>query len=195
MKKLSMLNKNQLIYNRAEIIGGLTKNIDAFNEYISGLNKSQFESNPEGKWSPGQNLDHLIRSIKPLVLIYGLPKFVLKWMFGKANRPSKNFDALVEKYKLKLSAGGTASARFLPQPVAFDEKEKLIGKYDRLKKTLVIKINHWHEPELDAYILPHPLLGKLTLREMLFFTIYHNEHHLLLLKQKLERSYNPSTSG
>ena len=174
------------LYSRAEIIAGLIKNIDVFNQYVSGLNKSQFESNPAGKWSPGQNLDHLIRSIKPLVLAYGLPKFMLKWKFGKANRPSKSFEALVEKYKLKLSAGGIASARFQPQVVAFDDKEKLIEKYNLLKNSLLKKINHWKEADLDKYILPHPLLGKLTLREMLFFTIYHNEHHLLLLKQKFD---------
>jgi hypothetical protein len=29
-----------------------------------------------------------------------------------------------------------------------------------------------------CYRLPHPLLGKLTVREMLFFTVYHNAHHL-----------------
>jgi DinB family protein len=188
MKKLLMSNNRQAINSRTDIIAGLTKNIDAFTQYISSLNKSQFESNPEDKWSPGQNLDHLIRSIKPLVFIYGLPKFMLKWMFGVANRPSKSFDALVEKYKLKLLAGGTASSRFLPQAVGFDEKEKLLRKYDNLKTSLVKKINHWQEMELDDYILPHPLLGKLTLREMLFFTIYHNEHHLLLLKQKLDKS-------
>jgi len=182
-----MSSNRESLYSLTEIKGGLTKNIDAFNQYISGMNKSEFESSPAGKWSPGQNLDHLIRSIKPLVFAYGLPKFILMWKFGKVNRPSKSFEALVEKYKLKLSAGGTASARFLPQSVAFDEKEKLIGKYDRLKNSLLKKINHWQETDLDDYILPHPLLGKLTLREMLFFTIYHNEHHLLLLKQRLEK--------
>jgi uncharacterized damage-inducible protein DinB len=31
---------------------------------------------------------------------------------------------------------------------------------------------------LDRLRLPHPALGKLTVREMLFFTIYHNIHHV-----------------
>ena len=38
--------------------------------------------------------------------------------------------------------------------------------------------------DLDVYILPHPLLGKVTLREMLYFTIHHNEHHLELLQNR-----------
>jgi len=41
------------------------------------------------------------------------------------------------------------------------------------------------EDDLDRVMLPHPLLGKLTLREMLFFTIYHVEHHLGILRQGL----------
>jgi len=47
----------------------------------------------------------------------------------------------------------------------------------------VKKIKNYNEANLDKYIIPHPLLGKLTLREMLFFTIHHNEHHLDLIKK------------
>lgn len=39
--------------------------------------------------------------------------------------------------------------------------------------------------ELDKYILPHPLLGKLTIREMMYFTIYHVEHHKKLTERGL----------
>ena len=69
------------------------------------LNKEQFETSPNGKWSAGQNLDHLIRAINPLQLAYGLPKVALRILFGKTNRPSKTYDELVAKYKAKLAAG------------------------------------------------------------------------------------------
>jgi len=39
------------------------------------------------------------------------------------------------------------------------------------------------EAALDKYILPHPLLGKLTLREMLYFTAYHVAHHKQLVEK------------
>jgi hypothetical protein len=32
---------------------------------------------------------------------------------------------------------------------------------------------------MDYHVLPHPLLGPLSVREMLFFTVYHNTHHVL----------------
>jgi hypothetical protein len=176
------------INNKSEIITALNEKVNAFNQFILPMNKKQFEASPGGKWSAGQNLDHLIRSIKPLHLAYSLPKFVLKILFGKTNRPARSYDELVAKYKTKLAAGGRAGGPFVPPTIFFENKDVLLKKYEAQKQKLITKIEKQSEPDLDLYILPHPLLGKLTLREMLFFTIYHNEHHLRLLK---ERSSTP----
>src|SRR5690349_6591481 len=108
-------------HNKQEIIDALNEKVDAFNHYIASLNKQQFEASPNAKWSAGQNLDHLIRSIKPLQLAYTLPKFVLSILFGKTNRPSRSYDELVIKYKTKLAADGRASRPFVPPPIAFEK--------------------------------------------------------------------------
>ena len=172
------------IQNKQEIIAALDEKIKSFSNYIAELNKEEFEATPNGKWSAGQNLEHLIRSIQPLQQAYGLPKFVLRILFGKTNRPSRSYDEVVAKYKSKLSAGGRASGPFIPQVINFDRKDDLIKKYEYQKKKLTAKIEKQTEENLDKYILPHPLLGKVTLREMLFFTIHHNEHHLERLKNR-----------
>ena len=170
---------------KPQIISALNEKIDAFNNYIEPLNKEQFEGAPNGKWSAGQNLDHLIRAIKPLQLAYSLPKFALLILFGKTNRPSRTYDELVTKYKTKLIAGGKASGPFIPPVIIFDKKQTLIRKYKEQKQKLIAKVEKQSEKDLDTYILPHPLLGKVTLREMLYFTIHHNEHHLELLKNRI----------
>ena len=172
------------IQTKPQIISALNENVDAFNNYIAPLTKEQFEVSPNGKWSAGQNLDHLIRAIKPLQLPYGLPKFALRILFGKTNRPSKTYDELVARYKAKLAAGGRASGPFIPPFISFAKKDELIKKYAEQKQKLILKIEKQNEKDLDVYILPHPLLGKVTLREMLYFTIHHNEHHLELLKNR-----------
>ncbi|HLF44797.1 MAG TPA: DinB family protein [Chitinophagaceae bacterium] len=172
------------IYNKAEIEKGLEEKVNAINQYISALNLEQFEATPGNKWSAGQNLDHLIRSIRPLQVAYSLPKIMLKIMFGRANRPSKTYEELVEKYNTRLSAGGRASGIFIPKTIVFSQKDRLIRKYNNQKQQLISKIRKQSEEDLDKYILPHPLLGKITLREMLFFTIYHNEHHLRILLER-----------
>jgi hypothetical protein len=170
---------------KPQIISALNEKIDAFNSYIEPLTKEQFEVTPNGKWSAGQNLDHLIRAIKPLQLAYRLPKFALLILFGKTNRSSRTYDELVTKYKTKLAKGGKASGPFIPPVISFEKKLTLIRKYKEQKQKLIAKVEKQEEKDLDTYILPHPLLGKVTLREMLFFTIHHNEHHLESLKNRI----------
>ena len=169
------------IHDKPQIISALTEKVDDFNNYILPLKKEDFEATPNGKWSAGQNLDHLIRSIKPLQLAYSLPKFALIILFGKTNRPSRTYDEVVTKYKTKLASGGRASGPFIPPAIKFAKKDELLKKYAEQKQKLISKIEKQSEADLDKYILPHPLLGKVTLREMLYFTIHHNEHHLNLL--------------
>lgn len=172
------------IPDKLQLIAALKENINAFSNYITSLNKEQFEATPNGKWSAGQNLEHLIRSNKPLQLAYGLPKFMLRILFGKTNRPSRSYNELVAKYKAKLAAGGRAGKPFIPPAITFEKKYELLKKYEDQKQKLIAKIEKQSEKDLDGYILPHPLLGKVTLREMLYFTIHYNEHHLGLLKSR-----------
>jgi hypothetical protein len=172
------------IQTKEEIVAALDQRVNEFTAYIASLDKEQFEATPGNKWSAGQNLDHLIRAIKPLQPAYSLPKFILARLFGKANRPSRTYDEMIVKYKTKLAAGGRASGAFIPPVILFNKKDSLLRKYVRQKEKLSHKIQKQSEEGLDKYILPHPLLGKITLREMLFFTIYHNIHHLDLLKSR-----------
>ena len=134
------------------------------------------------KWSAAQQLDHIVRSVSPVRLAFSLPSFVLKLVFGSANRPSQNQDELIAKYKTKLAAGGKASKRFIP-PKKTASTTELSNELHRLINSLCKKIDSFSEGQLDQLILPHPLLGKLTLREMLYFTIYHVQHHQLQVKK------------
>jgi hypothetical protein len=160
-----------------EITSLLTEKHKQFLESFSALPEKEFTESRNGKWSPAQELDHIIRSVSPVVMAFGLPGFVLKWKFGKANRPSKTFEGLVEKYHTKLAAGGRASGQFVPVGIPFPEREAAIKKLNTLVEKLNRRINNKTEELLDTLILPHPLLGKLTFREMLYFTAYHAEHH------------------
>ena len=78
-------------------------------------------------------------------------------------------DLLEEARKIDDSVSRATVYRTLPimtESALLREVEALCSRLERMD-----------EKQLDAYLLPHPLLGKLTLREMLYFTIYHVEHH------------------
>jgi hypothetical protein len=140
------------------------------------------------KWSAGQQLDHLVRSTKPLILAVRLPHFILQLVFGKANRPSKSYDELVEKYLHKIKAGAKATGNFIPPPVGFDKKENLIKELNAIVAKINKGLTNFSEAELDECILPHPLLGKITIREMIYFTIYHVDHHHFIIDKTLEEN-------
>lgn len=148
-----------------------------FTNDILSLSEKDFLYAPPGKWTAGQQLEHIYKSIAPVRLAVALPKFLLRLLFGKANRPSRDYNTLVNKYQQKLQAGGKAPVPFIPKPVLFIQKENLQNKIVQNIKKINDSLHKYTETELDLYILPHPLLGKLTLREMLYFTMYHVEHH------------------
>jgi len=172
------------MHSKQEIISAFRNTSSALHDYIKTQSTDLFEISPGNKWSAGQHLDHMIRSVKPLNLAYRLPSFVLRIAFGKPNRQTRNYEALVERYKTKLSKGAVATGAFVPPLVKLSGKTKLLNEFTRQNNKLCNVLQKYNEANLDRYLLPHPLLGKITLREMMFFTVYHNEHHLQILKDR-----------
>ena len=100
-------------------------------------------------------------------------------MFGKAEKPSIAYEELCKIYRDEIANGAKASGRYLPNQEtpevnAEQKKRELLKQWSNASEELVSMIEKWDEKDLDRYLLPHPILGNLTLREMIFFTIYHN---------------------
>ncbi len=163
------MNKNEL---KKELISHHAH----FIKSMQSLPKAQWHVSYHEKWSASQLLDHLVKSVSPVKSALSLPAFLLQFIFGKANRKSKSYEELVARYHEKLEAGGRASGRFVP-PQKPDAIDILSIQLEKIVISLAKKIDSFSEDQLDQLILPHPLLGKLTLREMLYFTIYHVQHH------------------
>lgn len=171
---------------KSEIQARLISNHAAFANFIRGLSDVLVNHSMPGKWTPLQQLSHIEKSVAPVKIAFVVPKFFLRIVFGKANRPSRSYDELVAKYKSKLEAGGKSTTRFLPDSTC--DRIMLQDVIERHVKVLSERIDRFSEHELDQFILPHPLLGKLTLREMLYFTIHHVEHHHAQINPSLRKS-------
>jgi hypothetical protein len=175
------------IVSQATIISNLQTAKNTFVTFCDLIDEKDFFLQPPQKWSIAQHIHHLTVSTRLTLLAYRLPKFVVKLYGGKPNRPSHDYNTLVEKYKQKLLAGGKASGVFIPKPIpTTNTKQKTVAAFHKKMDALILTIQKkWHDEELDQYIIPHPLLGKITLRELGFFTIYHTYHHLEIIKQRL----------
>lgn len=165
--------------NKQAIISLLEKNHETFILKIASLSDSNFNRTLADKWTSSQQLEHIIKSVKSVDMAFGLPMFVLKMKFGLANRPSKTYTELVKKYlkTLEDKKDYEIPSEFAPDEIPLVRKEKSLKKLKKIVSKLADRISRFSEEELDTYILPHPLMGKLTLREMLYFTAYHVKHH------------------
>jgi DinB superfamily len=174
--------------NKQQIADKLRENHQKFTDYILSLNEQDFMFATYNKWTAGQQLDHILRGVSPVKMALSLPKFVPKLLFGKPNRSSTSYENLVSNYQGNLALGGKASAKFIPPKISFDKREIIQKRLLTSVTGLCKKIERFSEKELDNSILPHPIIGKLTIREMLYFTIYHCEHHHQAVLRNLEKS-------
>lgn len=174
-------------FTKENIIHQLEETGKSFSSFCSAIPDELFFLQPENKWSVAQNVVHLISSIKSTSLAYALPKLIIRLYTGKPNRASRSYDELVANYLLKLEQGGRASGKYIPANVLPAEgKEKILNKFLKTETRLISLIkNKWTDAQLDQYIAPHPLLGKITLRELCHFTIYHTLHHQKIIQGRL----------
>ena len=131
-------------------------------------------------WSPAGHLRHLNKSVRAVARGLDQGKVVLL-AFGRSKSGSRAYDEVVEVYHQALAAGGTAgpfgpsskTPDLSPEEWRLQIMDHWRDSGERLRRAIL----KWSEKELDRYRLPHPLIGKLTLREMVYFTLYHNAHH------------------
>lgn len=162
---------------KEELSANLRNDHQRFIAYIDALDQREFEFGREQKWTPGQELDHIIRSVLPISQILGNKSFIAT-KFGSIDRMSLNYDELVDMYRHKLNSGGRAVGQFVPGIVCWNQKEELKNQLIDAIERINSSLETYSALELTTLVLPHPLLGKLTVKEMIFFTIYHVRHHL-----------------
>jgi hypothetical protein len=163
--------------DKPTIIELLTRNYNSFITYINGLTTEEYLFSYRQKWAAGQQLNHIVLCIKPLLQVFSLDSATIAQNFGSTNRPGVSYDELLETYLGKLKEGGKAPDRFVPEIGDVDKRKVLAESLGKMVKDLCSKIEGFTEQELDSLCIPHPLLGNLTMREMLFNVIYHVQHH------------------
>lgn len=150
-------------------------------EWFNAIPVANFFQREGDVWSASDNVDHLIRSVKPVAKAMGLPRLALETMFGHPANPSKTYEEICSMYRDAIAKGGQASGSFLPDPIVPENMEQakagLLNQFNQAVDKLLAKLETWEEDALDKTQLPHPLIGKLTVREMLYFTTYHILRH------------------
>lgn len=172
--------------NKTQLLELTNEKFDDLFAFLDHHEDALWNKGPEGKWTTGQHVMHLIQSAKPLNRAMGMPMFVLWYKFGKANRGPRSYDTVKTKYRTKLAAAGNVLSPFsrnMPEtPIA--GKQSLIDELNKQRAILLKKIKRISEKSMDKYLIPHPLLGRMLIREIIMWNAVHVEHHLEILKEK-----------
>ena len=172
-------------YTGAELVAAMRNLSAAAAEYLAAMPSGEFVQAQGDRWSPGDHVRHLAKSDFAIAKGLGVPRLMLRLAFGAPKGPSRRFLPLREDYRAALAAGGQAGsfapeARTLPADLDSYQTE-VIAKWRKAHGEVMSGAERWDEKSLDRYAIKHPLLGKLTVREMLMFAHYHESHHLNLL--------------
>lgn len=167
--------------NRQELIKTFSDNHHTVIAYIQALPDSLFLYRNHEKWTAGQQLKHILLTLLPFPKILQSKEFIVQ-KFGTLQRTTWDYDTVLNNY-LKTSL--QAPSQFLPEDILPAQKKGLITQLEEV----ITKINQlfalYNEEELDSLVLPHPLLGKLSIREMFYLMSYHPLHHLNQIKENL----------
>ncbi len=164
---------------KQELAVRIEKSYREFITKINGLSDDDFLRSPNQKWTAGQQLEHIIQSVIPVQKAFELPKTVLEAKFGTTNRTNKDYDELVTHYLLVLKENQNyvLPEKFDPARISLKDKKAKLDFLETLIEKLIHNMLNYNDHHLETQILPHPLMGKLTLREILYFTAYHVKHH------------------
>jgi hypothetical protein len=173
-------------YTGPDLTAALRALHDESVEYWSTLATPDFFAPIGSAWSPADNVRHLTKAMRAVTAGLKIPRWLLWLRFGRGET-SRGYDQMKEVYLARLARGASAG-RFAPSAAgAHDdpERRRIMEFHAAAVDDLRAALARWPERALDTRRLPHPLLGSITVREMLFFTLYHNRHHLDGVRRRL----------
>lgn len=146
-----------------------------------------WDKGPDEKWTTGQHAIHLLQTLTLINKALSMPKFLLRLKFGKSNRAVRDYNTVVQRYeeRLKDAKGKTFKGSKNMKIPDIKDKAYVLNRIQVEHKKLEYKTRHFSDKSLDSIILPHPLMGKMPIRELLMWTAHHVAHH----NETLDKNY------
>lgn len=156
---------------------------------MDDLSTEEFLARQGEHWSPAEHIRHLITAVRALARGMATPKLLLALRFGVTLKGSRSFEQVRDLYRAALTAGGRASGRYDPgtRPIDMEPEELrtfVMQRWAWAGDQLDSAVGSWSDKALDRHRAKHPLLGLMTVRELLYFTLYHNAHHARRIRER-----------
>ena len=169
---------------KLEIIAALESNARSILAFYSSLSdRLVFEGEPD-HWGPAHHLVHLTKASVLVGRALRSGKLALhptarSRTYAEVRDAAATSldgtpkDRLLEMGRTVVIASGTGLA-------------EIMTAFESASAELRTAASTWAEVSLDRHALVHPLMGELTVREMLLFFVVHERHHLKIVRTRLE---------
>jgi uncharacterized damage-inducible protein DinB len=171
--------------DKFHIISSTESIVEEIIRVCKNMNEDQFFKQ-EGKWSLAENIEHLRLSFKKSWQGLFIPKFISKRIFKKPSHTSLPYEELEEKYLTALKNGAKATKEYIPKiDKTKTNKEELMHHFDATVTRYLNEVRYyWEDENIDLYQFPHPILGTITARELMYFNIFHCWHHFNTMRRR-----------
>ncbi|MDJ1472768.1 DinB family protein [Xanthocytophaga flava] len=171
------------MYTFSEIKIALSGSLAKVEQFIQTVSPATLHAKPTAKWSIAEELFHLISSDMGSAQAFSQSASTLR----ETRHSLRNYNEIVAEYREKYAMGGIViPTHLVPDEETHNRQQmQFLDDFSRAASTLQQSLSTWTEDILDLFtVWKHPLLGPVTAREMLFFTIFHNRHHLASMQAK-----------
>lgn len=172
-----------------ELISVFYSNHQTFLDYFNGLSMDELNYRYADKWTAIEQLEHITLCLKPLTKVL-LSKEYIRQNFGSLNRTTWSYNIVIENYLAAIQKGGKAPAQFIPRKSPTIQRGEIIDEFIVSMVSIKQLLERYTEEELDTLVLPHPLLGLLTIRELFYLMSYHVIHHQNQIKRILNLNHD-----
>jgi len=153
-------------------------------EIFSDVSDANWKKNLiPAKWSMADQQGHLLLSAYQVTGVYKQPDTFFE-PFGSPPILKRSYEDLFKLYQQRLADGQKATPDSIANPEDLLNSSDGLDAWKAVCQKLINRLNeNWTEERLDKFVVPHPALGLITTRELLFFQIFHSNHHLEQIAQ------------
>ncbi len=167
--------------NKQELTNAFHDNHIKFVDYVSTLTDEEFVYHLPERWSAGQQLLHVQKTLGPLGKGLMSKEYILE-KFGRLDREAWDIERIKEKY---TKSSRKSPERYVPEEVSADQRSSISAALIKSVNDIKQLMDSYSEEELDTLALPQPLLGLLSIREMFYVMCMHPLLHLSQVRKAL----------
>jgi hypothetical protein len=175
---------------RSEILAALASNADAVTAFFSRQPPEVLFTGDPDHWGPAHHLFHLTRTSRAIT--GGMRSGALP---PHPTGHSRSYRELIEAASTAIAAAPKEFTLERGRKVVIapgSTRAALVEEFAAASADLRAATESWKEEDLDRLAMPHPFVGTMTAREMLLFCVFHERHHLKLVRSRLEAGRSES---